>query len=250
MDPYIYIYNTCPYYKLSAYTTWARSPPRQLLKLLLTDGQTIRSCRGVLQTPECVAQDTRLFIITGSLALRQRVLSKKTKATNYSNHTLAPMHHTHTRSKCLHVNWNFLRDGCVGFQILMCSWLVSNPEWIGCRNNCIMWPCHGIQAADQSLGTSQILLNQPEQIEVIHSFSNDITVDPRGGGWGCTPKKFWRGCAAPVFDRIPLVKEILLENIPLAKEHFLIMSPFLHDFMKFQHQNSLLREIFRKQTLI
>ena len=31
-------------------------------------------------------------------------------------------------------------------------------------------------------------------------------------GWG-TPKNFWQGCAAPVFDRIPLAKEILLENI-------------------------------------
>ena len=31
-----------------------------------------------------------------------------------------------------------------------------------------------------------------------------------------TPKNFWRGCAAPVFDQIPLAKEILVENIPLA----------------------------------
>ena len=44
---------------------------------------------------------------------------------------------------------------------------------------------------------------------------------------------------APVFDRIPLAKKILLENIPLTKEHFLIMSPFLHDFKKFQPPNSL-----------
>ena len=56
----------------------------------------------------------------------------------------------------------------------------------------------------------------------------------RGGGGGGTPKIFWQGCAAPVFDRIPLAKEILVENIPLAKEHFLIMSPFLHDFKEFQ----------------
>ena len=64
--------------------------------------------------------------------------------------------------------------------------------------------------------------------------------DPGGG----TPKNFWRGCAAPVFDRIPLAKEILVENIPLAKEHFLIMSPFLHGFKEFQPQNSLFKRNF------
>ena len=95
----------------------------------------------------------------------------------------------------------------------------------------------------------------------------------KGGGWGCevscgghhrqrgktttgsaldgavldgTPKNFWLGCAAPVFDRIPLAKEILLENIPLAKEHFLTMSSFLHDFKKFQPQNSLFKRNFPK----
>ena len=52
-------------------------------------------------------------------------------------------------------------------------------------------------------------------------------------------KKFWRGCAAPVFDWIPLAKEILVENIPLAKENFLIMSPFLHDLKEFQPKYSL-----------
>ena len=36
----------------------------------------------------------------------------------------------------------------------------------------------------------------------------------------------------PVFDRIPLVL-ILVENIPLAMENFLIMSPFLCDFKEF-----------------
>ena len=30
------------------------------------------------------------------------------------------------------------------------------------------------------------------------------------------PKNFWWGCVAPVFDWIPLAKEILVENIPLA----------------------------------
>ena len=49
-------------------------------------------------------------------------------------------------------------------------------------------------------------------------------------GWVGTQKIFWRGCAAPVFDRMPLAKENLVENIPLAKENFLIMSPFWHDF--------------------
>ena len=36
-----------------------------------------------------------------------------------------------------------------------------------------------------------------------------------------------------VFDRIPLPKENLVENIPLAKDHFLIKSPFLYDFKVF-----------------
>ena len=70
-------------------------------------------------------------------------------------------------------------------------------------------------------------------------------------GGGGTPKKFWRGCAAPVFNRIPLAKEISAENIPLDKDNFLIMSPFLHDLNEFQPKYSLfLREIFQKQTLI
>ena len=44
-----------------------------------------------------------------------------------------------------------------------------------------------------------------------------------------TPKIFWRGCAAPVFD-----------------QHFLIMSPFLHDFKEFQPQNSRFKRNFLK----
>ena len=63
---------------------------------------------------------------------------------------------------------------------------------------------------------------------------------------GGTPKNFWGGCAAPVFDRIPLAKEILVENIPLTKENFLIMSPFLHDFKEFQHKYSLFKINFPK----
>ena len=64
---------------------------------------------------------------------------------------------------------------------------------------------------------------------------------PREGG---APKIFWRGCAAPVFDRIPLAKEILVENIPLVKQNFPIMSSFSHDFKEVQSK------YFRKQTLI
>ena len=43
-----------------------------------------------------------------------------------------------------------------------------------------------------------------------------------GGGGG--------GGGALVFDRIPLAKEILVENIHLAKENFLVMSPSWCDF--------------------
>ena len=41
-----------------------------------------------------------------------------------------------------------------------------------------------------------------------------------------TTKKFWQGCAAQVFDRIPLAKDNLVESMPLAKDNFLIISPF------------------------
>ena len=66
----------------------------------------------------------------------------------------------------------------------------------------------------------------------------DATVysfQPRGG----TLKNFWGGGAAPVFYRIPLAKEISVENIPLAKETFLMLSPFLRDVRDFQHKYSL-----------
>ena len=46
--------------------------------------------------------------------------------------------------------------------------------------------------------------------------------------------------------RIPLAKEILVENIPLAKETFLIMSPFWRDFKEFQHKCSLFQRNFLK----
>ena len=48
-------------------------------------------------------------------------------------------------------------------------------------------------------------------------------VQALGGG---TPKKFWRVYVAPVFEN-------LVESIPLAKDHSLIMSPFLQDFKEF-----------------
>ena len=67
-----------------------------------------------------------------------------------------------------------------------------------------------------------------------------------GSASGGTQKFFWRVCAAPVFDRIPLAKETLVENIPLAKENFLIMSTFLHDFKEFQPKHSLFKQNFPK----
>ena len=79
-------------------------------------------------------------------------------------------------------------------------------------------------------------------------YGNCHMISPWGGG-AVLRKKIWPGCAAPVFDRIPLAKEILVENIPLAKENFLIMSPFLHDFKEFQPKYSLWMEILWKQTL-
>ena len=37
------------------------------------------------------------------------------------------------------------------------------------------------------------------------------------------------GCTASIFDRIPLAKENLFENISSAKDQPVIISPFLHD---------------------
>ena len=92
-----------------------------------------------------------------------------------------------------------------------------------------------------TLKWDNFLSNWPCQHDLISESKRNGT--PGGGG---TPKNFWRGCAAPFFDRIPLAKEILLENIPLAKENFLIMSSFLHDIKKFQPPNSLFKRNFPK----
>ena len=51
-----------------------------------------------------------------------------------------------------------------------------------------------------------------------------------GGGVGDTPKTLWQGCVSPV--RIPLARENLTKNIPLAKDHFLIKSPILYSLGK------------------
>ena len=70
-----------------------------------------------------------------------------------------------------------------------------------------------------------------------------------GGGGGSKDfiqENFWRGVAAQVFDRIPLAKEILVEDISLAKDNFLIMRPCLHDFKEFQPKYSLLKRKFPK----
>ena len=71
------------------------------------------------------------------------------------------------------------------------------------------------------------------------------TVQALGGG-GVLRKKKLTGCAAPVFDQIPLAKELLVENIPLAKVSFLIMSPFLQDFKEFQPKYSHFKSNFPK----
>ena len=59
-------------------------------------------------------------------------------------------------------------------------------------------------------------------------------------------KKFWQGYVALVFIQMPFVQENLVENIPLAKEHNLIMNPFLHDFKVFYPTCSLSRRKFKK----
>ena len=43
-----------------------------------------------------------------------------------------------------------------------------------------------------------------------------------------------------------IYKEILVENIPLVKEHFLLMSPFLQDFKEFQPKYSPFKRNFPK----
>ena len=60
------------------------------------------------------------------------------------------------------------------------------------------------------------------------------------------PNPCWYSGKFSGLDRKPLAKEILVENIPMAKEHSLVMSPFLHDLKEFQPQNSLLKRNFPK----
>ena len=56
------------------------------------------------------------------------------------------------------------------------------------------------------------------------------------------------GCAVPVFGQMPLAK---VENIPMAKENFLIMSPLLWDFKEFSPKYSLAKRKFpKKKTII
>ena len=50
---------------------------------------------------------------------------------------------------------------------------------------------------------------------------------------GVLEKKFWRVCGCGFRSDTLLAKENLFENISLAKDHFLIMNPFLHDLMEF-----------------
>ena len=59
---------------------------------------------------------------------------------------------------------------------------------------------------------------------------------------------FLRGWEAPVFDRIPLDKENLVENIPLTKENFFIMNHSVFIWRNFSSNILLLREISKKKT--
>ena len=64
-----------------------------------------------------------------------------------------------------------------------------------------------------------------------------------------SPKKFWRGCAAPVFDRIPLAKESLVEIM----NTLWISWSWAHSYVilrNFSRNIPMSREIFRKQTII
>ena len=65
----------------------------------------------------------------------------------------------------------------------------------------------------------------------------------------CSPKKLWRGCAAPVFERIPVAMENLIENTPLATENFFLPSPLFCDFViliNFSPNIPLIKRNFRK----
>ena len=80
-----------------------------------------------------------------------------------------------------------------------------------------------------------------EYMHLDHAFTASCNI-----GLFKTPKKKLTGCAAPVFDRILLAQEILVENIPLAKEDFLTISTFLPDFKEFQPKYSLFKRNFPK----
>ena len=68
----------------------------------------------------------------------------------------------------------------------------------------------------------------------------------RPWGEGVLWKFFDRSVRLRFIYRIPSAKEILVKNIPLAKENFLIMSPFLHDFKEFQPKYTLFKRNFLK----
>ena len=69
-----------------------------------------------------------------------------------------------------------------------------------------------------------------------------------GSGEGGTPKFFWRGCVAPVFDQIPLAKENWVENICVTK-NFLTMSPLWRDFKEFKFKYSLVKRHKKKKKI-
>ena len=73
-------------------------------------------------------------------------------------------------------------------------------------------------------------------------YSNRYLSQARGAG--VLRKNLTGVLGSGYLDRYPLAKEILVETIPLAKEAFLIMSPFLHDFKEFQPKYSLYKRNF------
>ena len=66
----------------------------------------------------------------------------------------------------------------------------------------------------------------------------------------CTQKKIWRGCAAWVFDQIPLAKDMLVETYLCLRRISWSWAHFYMILRNFSPNIPFSREIFRKQILI
>ena len=64
---------------------------------------------------------------------------------------------------------------------------------------------------------------------------------------GDTPKFFWWGCVAPIFGGIPLAKENLVQNIPLAKS---ISWSWAHFYVNLRNFSPNIPLVWKQTTIL